>query len=646
MTPQTASALFRAPFRSWTPAEMLAYFQRRETVRYFPIVDESQTSRAKTEQVLRNRFDFNEELYQLEPGFDWTVNPSADIEWLILLHKFYYATGLGVAFDETKDQRYAAKWIELTDSWIAAVPLDFLPSDVAGRRIQNWLSAHYYFITGNHTPCLLPGFYTCLLDSLHRQVAHLKANLTPARNHRTLELWAIFFAAVVFPELLEAEEWLEFAKQELLRNAQTDLLADGAHCELSTDYHHLVLRNFLYVIRLARMNRIELPEELHALVRKALEFSLYVHKPDGTIPALSDGDAGSYLNLLEQGYQLYGDEEMLYVATKGKRGVVPRRRSRGFDESGYYVLRSGWGERDESYEDERYLIFDCGPVGAGNHGHLDLLSFEMAAYGHSLIVDPGRYTYHEPEVAQTSACASDTNWRALFRGTSYHNTVLVDGKNQARYEFHKRKFKIRGPRPEHKLESFLTQPGFDYLHGVARSQEYEARHERKIVFLCPDYWLIVDLLLASEPHDYELLFHLSDRAYGKVALSVERGTLLVDAPHLVIAQASESEIAPSINEGFVSPAYGVKHPAPVVSFARRAPSACYHTVLYPYKSERPAITVEKLPVQAGGRLCPETEASALRVEVETSRERFKDYFLLFHQESDQSYSSTDSSRGF
>lgn len=631
MKPQLASTLFRVPFSGWSPVELLAHFQQRDTVHYFPIMDEAQSSRGKADQVLLNRFEFNKEAYELKPGFDWTSNPSADIEWLILLHKFYYATGLGIAFNETKDRRYAQKWIKLTESWIAAVPLDFLPSDVAGRRIQNWISAHFYFVTLNRTPNLTPQFYLRFLDSMHRQVAHLKANLTPARNHRTLELWAIFLAAVVFPEFREASEWREFARRELLANAESDLLDDGVQCELSTDYHHIVLRNFLYAVRLAALNRIEMPAKLHALIRRALEFSLYAHKPDGRIPALSDGDTGSFLALLKQGYELYGDEAMLYVATQGREGRPPTVCSRGFGASGYYIQRSGWGER-EAFNDERYLIFDCGPLGAGNHGHLDLLSFEMAAYGQSLIVDPGRFTYHEPPSG-----SDETNWRALFRGTSYHNTVLVDGRNQTRYEFHKRKFKIRGEPPEHELKAFVTRDGFDYLHGVARSREYEVVHERKIVFLCPDYWLIVDLLLAKEEYDYQQLFHLSEQADGETSISVERGTLLVDAPHLVIAQAAEPEVSPSIHEGFVSPVYGVKHHAPVVGFARRASAACYHTILYPYKSERPEITIEKLPVQSGARMCSEIEVSALRVAIKADGESFNDVFLLVHQQSGDAY---------
>jgi hypothetical protein len=120
-------------------------------------------------------------------------------------------------------------------------------------------------------------------------------------------------------------------------------------------------------------------------------------------------------------------------------------------------------------------------------------------------------------------------------------------------------------------------------------------------------------------------------------MRVERGTLLIDAPSLVIAQAAEPDVAPSINEGFVSPAYGVKRPAPVVSFARRAAGACYHTILYPYKADRPEITVESLPVQSGGRMCPETEASALRVTVTAGSESFNDLFLLIHRQGDEAY---------
>jgi hypothetical protein len=404
---------------------------------------------------------------------------------------------------------------------------------------------------------------------------------------------------------------------------RTDLLADGVQCELSTDYHHLVLRNYLCVRRLAALNRIAVPSEMDAHMQKALEFSAYIHKPDGFIPSLSDGDTGSFLDLLEHGSRLYDCPGLQYVASRGKEGKPPECRSKAFKDSGYYILRSGWGERDEPYEDERYLVFDCGPLGAGNHGHLDLLSFEMAAYGQSLVVDPGRYTYDE---------SGDTNWRVLFRGTANHNTVLVDGKNQTRYIAGVDKFRIKGPAPDYELRTFVSNPSFDYLHGIARSHEYSVIHERKIFFLCPEYWIISDLLRSKELHDYRLLYHLSPQAYGKVSIHTKQSTVLADSPHLVIAQPLDRSVTPVIDEGYVSPTYGVKHAAPVLQFACRATNACYHTVMFPYKKVRPEITVEQLPVRCGTAPCAIDKASALRIAIKTNGRRYEDCYFIRHQE--------------
>jgi len=611
-------SVFRAPYSAWSAEQILTYFRSRSHIKYFPVLDEEQTGREKIDDVLANRFTFNGESYPLPSPFDWQVNPSPDVEWLILLHKFYYAAGLGVAYSETREPRYAAKWIELTASWIKTVPLGFLPSDVAGRRIQNWIFAHYYFVTCDPTTSIAPDFYLEFLASLAQQVNHLCDHLTPARNHRTLELAAVFLAAVVFPEFQDADSWLDLSKRELLQNIQADILPDGVHCELSTDYHHLVLKNYLWVRQLAAINNIAMPEGMDVLIRKALDFAMYVHKPDGLIPSLSDGDSRCFLALLEQGHALYGDEALLYVASRGKHGKPPASRSKAFPDGGYYIVRSGWGNGTEPFEDERYLIFDCGPLGRGNHGHFDLLSFEMAAYGQSMIVDPGRYTYDQ---------SGEINWRVRFRGTAYHNTVMVDKKNQTAYHCDAKKFKIKGPAPDRELKRFASGSGFDYLHGIARSHEYEAVHERKICFVCPEYWIISDFLFAEQSHDYDLLFHLSDQAFQRVSVAVEDDTLLIKAPHLVIAQAHDPKIKLRVEEGYVSRTYGVKHPAPVVRFGCHGTNAVYHTVLYPFKNQGPRISVEALPVKSDSETDCTERTSALCITVTKNGQRVRDYWF-------------------
>ena len=586
-------ALLRPPYCTWQPAALLHHFQTRATPHYFAQRDEEQASHPQIEQLLAGCFVYNNEAHHLPTGFDWTVNPSQDREWLILLHKFYFAPGLGADFVAQGDMRYVHKWLELTASWIDTVPLDFLPSDVTGRRVQNWIFAHYYFVTMTKTTMLPLRFYLKFLRSLHQQVTYLCSHLTPARNHRTIELYAIFMAAVVFPEFADAPAWLAFAQRELEANLAADLRPDGVHCEQSTDYHHLVVKNYLGIKRLATANGIAFPAHFDELLQKALDFSAFVHRPDGLIPALSDGDSRSFLELLHQGYALYGRPDYLYVATQGQAGTPPTTRSRCFPAGGYTILRSGWGEGATAFLDERYLIFDCGPLGEGNHGHLDLLSFEAAAFGQPLVVDPGRYTYHEPAVA-----SGEINWRAHFRGTASHNTVQVDGKEQTCYVFHKKKFKLRGPEPRWELRAFLQEKTFDLVHGLAASAEYDAVHERIICFANHEYWLITDILRSATIHRYDLRFHLAAAAYGHTTLFTQGETALIQAPHLLLAQPVDEQTICTLNAGFVSCSYGVKEAAPVVQVTRHAASTVFHTLLYPYATTAPQVQLKTHPMQS------------------------------------------------
>jgi hypothetical protein len=614
--------IFTTPFRRLTAEALLQHFQTRPTVHYFAVPDVVETARPKIDNILDNQFEFNGERHQLPSSIQWLTNPSSDQEWLILLHKFYYAVGLGMAYHETNDPRYAEKWVALTSSWIRTVPHDFLPSDVSGRRIQNWIFAHYYFLSTGQSGCITPEFYRSFLESLHHQVSYLRDHVTPARNHRTLELCAIFLAAVVFPEFVESSEWLSWSKDELVKNIHSDLLPDGVHCEQSTDYHHLVLKNYLWIKKLALLNQIEMPAEFDLLVKKALEFSLYSHRPDGIIPALSDGDSRCFLDLLQQGYELYGGEDLLYVASRGAQGQPPVSRSKGFPHAGYYVLRSGWGDQTEAYQDERYLIFDCGPLGVGNHGHLDLLNFEAYAYGTPLIMDPGRYTYDE---------SGPVNWRVRFRGTAAHNTVLVNGRNQTRYEWKKNRFKISGPEPDREIKAFIHKPGLDYLHGVARSHEYPVVHERKVLFINREYWVIVDLLRATESHTYDLLFHLSPPAQDRVSVMVSDDTLSIHSPQLILAQPLIPNVRPSIQEGFVSRMYGEKQCAPIVRLTQHDSSTCFLTVLYPYKGDEPFISVETPEPDRGPQALFLGDRASARITIAQNGRQYRDELLFADQ---------------
>ncbi len=603
------ASIFLQPWADLDDAALLAHYRAPRPVHYYPVADADETQPAKIDALLEGRFEFNGETHALPDPVAWLHNPSRDVEWHILLHKFYYAVGLGLAFERSGDLRYVQRWVGLIDSWMHVTPPGFIAADVTGRRVQNWIYSLHLFVghaahgTGAH---ITPAFHRRLLQSLHEQVEYLCANLTEKRNHRTLELYAIFLAGVVLPEMQRAAHWRAFALEQTVANLQSDLLPDGVHCELSTDYHHLVMKNALNFRRLAALNGVAVPPAFDEQLQRGLEFSLHVHKPDGIVPSMSDGDARGFLDLLQQGAELFGRADMLYVATQGARGTPPRERVVHFSRSGYSIVRSDWGGGERPFADAQYLVFDSGPLGEGNHGHFDCLNFELAAFGRSLIVDPGRYTYSEAVNP-----VDGINWRLHFRGTAAHNTVCVDGRQQtsylpkpikdaaSRHASGSVRHKISGPAPDAELIERWHGASLDLLHGRARSHEYDALHERCIVFVDDGYWIVSDWLRAPTAHEYRLNFQLGARAQGLTTLA-GGSTHRLHSPSLLMLQPVREGLVTTLQPGWVSARYGHKQAAPALQSTVHAADADFDTVLVPWSQAEPAFGVEDLAVETRG----------------------------------------------
>ena len=518
----------------------------------FCIVASHHRDRAVAEDACAGRFTYNGVTLELGLEPDWlSAGLDDDKEWAIECGKFYYGLDLAHAFSETGESRFLAAWERLVLSWIRTVPVGADPSHVAGRRIQNWIYAWDVFASAPGFPGLSAGSAARIATSLAAQVRDLRGRLTPERNHRTLELYALFIAALALPDLDPDGTLLDFAVTALSENLLSDILPDGVHRERSTHYHMITLRTFVGVRENARRFGVTLPDGYDERLARACEFALHCHRPDGGIPALSDADGGSYLDLLAHAGDLFGRPDFLWAATAGRRGAPPEECGPGFPLGGYFVQRSGWGTNGTPFRDERFLIFDCGPLGDGSHGHYDLLNVEIAAGGRPLLVDPGRYTYSE----------ASPNWRRWFRGTAAHNTVCVDGLDQTPY--------ARGkPNEAVAQASFLGRhraPGLDVLHGEARSPCYEVVHSRRVVFVAGEYWLLEDRLRGERAHRYDLRFHLAADAWQRTEVAVGEANAIVRGPGLALIVAPAG--TPRLEAGWVAESYGVKRPAPVVSIA-------------------------------------------------------------------------------
>jgi hypothetical protein len=221
--------------------------------------------------------------------------------------------------------------------------------------------------------------------------------------------------------------------------------------------------------------------------------------------------------------------------------------SKAFPDAGLYVMR----------HNDNHLLASCGKVGTegiGNHKHNDLLSFELYAGDKALIVDPGTYVY-----------TRDPAWRNLFRSTAYHNTVVIDGQEQNRFD-PRRIFEMK-PDADVIVREWLSTSDFDRLDvehtGYARLDP-SVRHRRIFEFNKHEQsWVIDDLLSGQGDHTADWYFHFG---VGVQIKSTGEGMFRTrgEGTNMEIAAHTETLLNFSIEEGWLSSQYGYKQTAKIL----------------------------------------------------------------------------------
>jgi hypothetical protein len=159
-------------------------------------------------------------------------------------------------------------------------------------------------------------------------------------------------------------------------------------------------------------------------------------------------------------------------------------------------------------------VIKAGPFGegSGGHSHSDVLSLTARARGREILIDPGTFTY----VADPAA-------RDWFRGSAAHNTVRIDGRDQA---------VPGGPfRWDHKpsvaVRQWATGPDRDCLDATCAYAGFT--HRRRIVFVKPATVVVLDTVDGpSGEHTLEQFWHL-DSAEDAARFSFSAPVEVVDA---------------------------------------------------------------------------------------------------------------------
>src|SRR5439155_444672 len=161
-----------------------------------------------------------------------------------------------------------------------------------------------------------------------------------------------------------------------------------------------------------------------------------------------------------------------------------------------------------------------------------------------------------PQSPQRVLCVTDREDRNIdvaddavsqwFKGTVARSTVTVDGLDQVSY----RPGRPKGPLPRATLLGRFQSDTLDLSWGEAVSPCDDAVHQRRILFVAGEYWVIEDRLIGARPHRYDLRFHLTPDASSH-AVAYGGGHPAVWAPGLALVFGAPHKVA--LQQGRASP---------------------------------------------------------------------------------------------
>lgn len=325
-----------------------------------------------------------------QSAVDWNPQDVSQL-WTYQLHYF----------DDLNAREAAARvaWHrQLLSRWVRENPPALGPGwepYPLSRRVVNWVK---WALGGQPLP-------EACQASLAVQVRWLRRRLERhlLGNHLLANAKALVYAGAYF-DGAEADRWYRGGVALVGRQLREQVLADGAHVELTPMYHAAALEDLLDLINLLAAFGRPVPGDWPLLAARMRNWLAVMTHPDGEIAFFNDAafDAAPSLREVDEYARRLGLPQPERVASPLATLAA----------SGY--VRAILGPAS--------LICDCGPVGPDYlpaHAHADTLSFELSIDGRRVLVNSG-----------TSQYGADAE-RQRQRGTSAHNTVSIDGADSS-----------------------------------------------------------------------------------------------------------------------------------------------------------------------------------------------------------------------
>ena len=316
---------------------------------------------------------------------------SLDKLWLYNLH--YFDDLNAVNSDKRKNWhgRLIQRWIEENTPEYAGNGWEPYPSSL---RIVNWIK---WFLLG-------ADIKKAWHDSLATQVRYLIQNLEYhiLGNHLFTNAKALIYAGLFFKGV-EAEIWYKTGIKILNKELNEQVLNDGGNFELSPMYHAIFLEDLLDIFNIHQAFNKKIPYDITNKISKMFCWLRTMCHPDGEVSFFNDSAIGIAPKLIE--LEKYAGRLNISLPKKIDEFMH-------LSDSGYIRVQ----------KNNLVALLDVANVGPNylpGHAHADTLSFELSLFGQRLLVNSG------------TSCYGNSVERLRQRGTSAHNTVVINGENSS-----------------------------------------------------------------------------------------------------------------------------------------------------------------------------------------------------------------------
>jgi hypothetical protein len=553
-----------------------------------------------------------------EVGFppDWHADPFTAQRWPAELHwsqisdsgasdarviwelgRFAPAYTLVRAYWRTGDERFPEAFWTLVEDWRAKNAPQRGPHWMSGQeiafRIMAWCFGLYGMLHSKATSAeRVAGLAQMVAVSARRIEGNLGYALSQRNNHGISEAAGLWTAGLLFPELRQAAHWRGIGGAVLQKLERELIYADGAFAQHSACYHRLMLHDYLWAIRLGDVCGSPLSAQLRQGVGKAVEFLAHIQAAqDGRVPNYGQNDGSRILPLNNCAW---GDYRPVLQAAGYLCSAQRRYASGAWDEDLLWLFGPQALQAPQAAEElpefsapqggchgfrsrESYAMLRCATY-RHRPGQADQLHFDLWWRGQNVALDAGTYSYNHP-----------SPWDNPLAAAFFHSTVTVDDLDQMQ-----------------RLGRFLWLP---WLRGTVQSRQqtssgrlaywqgahngYQrlrppAYHQRAVVKLWPDVWLVLDRLWSAQSRAYRLHWLLTDAQHAWSAETCTMVLHLAGGEYQINLGALERKMQVSITRadastprGWVAPCYMQRQPALSLATTVDAPNVLFWTILGP-----------------------------------------------------------------